>query len=428
MELRNRIQGLVYIKGRDVEPSPHNFRKHPQEQRDALRASMGDLGLIAAGIVRKLPDGSYQAVDGHLRAEDNQNVELPWILVDLDEEEAKKAILMLDPIASLATTDAGILDKVLQSVDINDEALQNLCQKLADEAGLYKVEMDKTPLEDDEIPALPVNPVTKLGDVWLLGPSLVHRVMCGDSTNAEDVAKLLNGAVPQICVTDPPYGVVYNPGWRNEAAAKGLIQYAARREGEVQNDDRVDWTDAYKLFPGDVIYVWHAGKHTGQVSGNIQDAGYEIRSQLIWKKPNFAISRGDYHWQHEPLLYAVKKGRTSKWCGDRSQSTIWEISNRLEASDKTDHGTQKPLECMARPIRNHGSPGDGVYDCFGGVLTTLMAAQSLDRQAYCMELDPKYVDAGLQRYMNRFGVEAILESTGQRFSQVKEERHGELQS
>lgn len=419
MQLRNRIQGLIHLKGSEVIPNPANFRSHPKQQRDVLRAAMEDLGIIAAGIVRQLPDGSYMAIDGHLRGEDNPDETLPWLLVDLNEEEAKKAILTLDPVSAMAEINKEVLNEVLQTVDINDEEIQKLCAKLADDAGLYKE--DKENLEDDEIPQTPENPVTRLGDVWVVGPHK-HRIMCGSSTDPQSVRHLMAGNIPHMMVTDPPYGVVYNPGWRNEAAEKGLIQYAARREGKVLNDERVDWTEAYKLFEGDVVYVWHAGKHTGEVSKNIQDAGFEIRSQLIWKKPNFAISRGDYHWQHEPLLYACRKGRPSKWCGDRSQSTIWEISNRLEATDKTDHGTQKPLECMARPIRNHGKDDDSVYDPFGGSGTTMVASEEIGRQSFLMELHPPYVDVTLMRMRSRFGSEITLEETGQSFEEVAQER------
>ena len=414
--MKDRIQGLVYLKGKDVKPSPFNFRTHPQQQKDALNAAMGRLGVVAAGIVRKLEDGTYEAIDGHLRAAENQETELPWLLTDLDEQEAKEAILTIDPLSALAGTNAEILDAVLQSVDINDEALQNLCTKLADEAGLYKEEQEEAD-EDGKI-EIPDVVVVKNGDIWILGTSPQHRFMCGDSTSKEDIDKLLAGNLPFMCVCDPPYSVKYDPSWRNEAAAKGLINFAARREGIVMNDDRVDWTDAYKLFPGDVLYVWHAGRHAGEVMRNVEDAGFEIRSQIIWKKPNFAISRGHYHWIHEPMVYSVRKGSTAKWCGDRSQSTVWEITNRLENGDETEHGTQKPVECMARPIRNHGDVNDDVMDIFAGVFTTGIACEQLGRRCFGIDLDPKWVQAGIQRWEKMTGKQAILEATGQTLSEL----------
>ncbi len=384
-----------------------------------MSAVLSSIGYVDALLARRLPDGTLELIDGHLRLDTTPDSEVPVLVCDLNDEEAKQVLLTFDPLSAMASTNAAMLDGLLQQVDINDEEIQKLCAKLADDAGLYKDEKEN--LEDDEIPQTPANPVTRLGDVWVVGPHK-HRIMCGSSTDPQSVRNLMVGNIPHMMVTDPPYGVVYDPGWRNEAAEKGLIQYAARREGKVLNDERVDWTEAYKLFEGDVVYVWHAGKHTGEVSKNIQDAGFEIRSQLIWKKPNFAISRGDYHWQHEPLLYACRKGRPSKWCGDRSQSTIWEISNRLEATDKTDHGTQKPLECMARPIRNHGKDDDSVYDPFGGSGTTMVAAEEIGRQSFLMELHPPYVDVTLMRMRSRFGSEVTLEATGQSFEEVAQER------
>jgi DNA modification methylase len=174
-------------------------------------------------------------------------------------------------------------------------------------------------------------------------------------------------------VTDPPYGVDYDPEWRHGA---GLSD--SHSIGQVRNDDRVDWTAAYKLFPGDVAYVWHAGRFAGDLAQNLAAAGFGIRAQIIWRKPAFAISRGQYHWQHEPCWYAVRQGRTSKWVGDRSQSTVWDVSNRID--DRTEHSTQKPIECMARPVQNHGGREDAVYDPFLGSGTTLVACEQLGRR------------------------------------------------
>jgi DNA modification methylase len=155
-----------------------------------------------------------------------------------------------------------------------------------------------------------------------------------------------------------------------------------------------------------VAYVWHADRHASTVQSNLFDAGFEVRSQVIWAKQNFSISRGHYHWKHEPCWYAVKKGRTASWIGDRKQTTLWEIN--LSANADGGHGTQKPTECMERPIRNHG--GD-VYDPFLGSGTTLIAAENLSRQARCVEIDPGYVAVSLQRYLDAFNITAELIDT-----------------
>lgn len=237
---------------------------------------------------------------------------------------------------------------------------------------------------------------TERGQVWVI-PSLsvagkAHRVMCGDSTSADDVARLMGGETPNLMVTDPPYGVEYDAGWRDEAAAAGLLQFGAARQGVVQNDDRFDWFDAIKLFTGNVIYCWHADLRAKDVAQFLENAGYEIRYQIIWAKPHFVIGRGHYHTRHEPCWYAVKKGNTASWIGDHSQDTLWQIT--LDHNVTGGHSTQKPLECMARPIRNH--EGD-VYDPFLGSGTTIVACEQTGRIGYGMEISPAYVAVILQR-------------------------------
>lgn len=163
-----------------------------------------------------------------------------------------------------------------------------------------------------------------------------------------------------------------------------------------------------KIVGCDVAYVWHAGRHAAELVSNLHSAEYEIRSQIIWNKPAFAISRGHYHWKHEPCWYAFKKGKTAKYVGGHSQSTVWDISNRLtDEEGKTNHGTQKPIECMARPIRNHGEESDHVYDPFLGSGTTMLAAEQLNRRCFGMEISPKYVSVILQR-MKDAGCECRL--------------------
>lgn len=234
------------------------------------------------------------------------------------------------------------------------------------------------------------------GDLWVI-PSKSgkgeHRLLCGDSTNADDVARVLNGAKPKLMVTDPPYGVEYDPAWRNEAAEKGYIAFAPERFGNVANDDRVDWTDAWKLSPSEIVYCWHGDRHASTVQANLESAGFEIRAQIVWAKPRFVISRGHYHWQHEPCWYAVRKSCNASWIGDHSQTTLWEIP-MLDDVDQKVHGTQKPTECMARPMKNH--EGD-IYEPFSGSGTTLAAAEQNGRICYAIEIEPSYCSSILER-------------------------------
>ena len=270
-------------------------------------------------------------------------------------------------------------------------------------------------------PPVPVNPVTKPGDLWVCGK---HRILCGDATVAADVFRVCGPTVPFLMVTDPPYGVEYDPMWREQA---GLGQQ--RQTGKVANDDQADWTAAYKLFPGDVAYVWHAGIHAGEVVAGLEAIGFDIRAQIIWSKQHFAMSRGHYHWRHEPCWYAVRKGRRSNWRGDRTQSTIWEVPNlNPMGGDRTEkatgHGTQKPVELMRRPILNHTKRGEVVFDPFLGSGTTLMAAELTERICFGIDIDPRYVDVAIVRWQDFTGQAATLEGNGGTIDQVKAERLG----
>ena len=260
--------------------------------------------------------------------------------------------------------------------------------------------------DPDAIPEPPVDPVTKAGDVWVLGN---HRLVCGDSTNADDVALCLDGAEPHLMVTDPPYGVEYDADWRNRAArtsdGMGNRAIGAGAVGVVENDDRSDWREAWALFPGDVAYVWHATLFTVEVLNSLEACDFEHRSQIIWNKGRIAISRGHYHWQHEPCWYSVRKGKTGHWQGDRKQSTVWDIDKPRKS--ETGHSTQKPVECMARPMRNNSKQGDAVYDPFLGSGTSIIAAEMEGRACYGLEISPAYCDVIVNRWEEFTGNKAV---------------------
>jgi DNA modification methylase len=239
-----------------------------------------------------------------------------------------------------------------------------------------------------------------------------HRIVCGDCTDADVVGKALNGIKPHLMVTDPPYGVEYDPEWRSKA---GINKNKAKM-GVVLNDDRADWRETWALFPGEVAYIWHGGLHAATVADSLVACGFSIRSQIIWSKDRFALSRGHYHWQHEPCWYAVKGA--GHWAGDRKQATVWNIPARDDSG--VGHGTQKPVECMKRPIENNSSPGQAVYEPFSGSGTTIIAGEMTGRHIHACELNPAYVDVAVTRWQDFTGNKAILEATGQTFSEVKE--------
>lgn len=254
--------------------------------------------------------------------------------------------------------------------------------------------------------------ITKLGDMYELGD---HLLICGDSTDPSTVSRILDNREVVLMVTDPPYGVNYDPAWRDKAG-KGC-----RAKGKVQNDDKADWRLTYSLFTGSIAYVWHGGKHSALVASNLEDCQYEITNQIIWSKQHFAISRGDYHWKHEPCWYAVKKGHNHNWKAGRKETTVWDIANlnsfgkSKDEDERTDQSTQKPLECMGRPIQNHTDAGDWVYDPFLGSGTTLIAAEKLGRKCLGVELSPAYCDMIVKRYknfMNKKDIHPVIKKNG----------------
>ena len=395
------------------------YSRNPRKNDDVVErmvASIKEFGFKIPILARS----SGEVVDGHLRLKAAQKLgmtELPVILCDEWTETQVKAFrLMVNRSATWAEWDFEVVALELgelQSIDFD-----------LDLTGFDTAEMDnllfrgKDEDPEDVAPAPPVEPVTQPGDLWVCG---VHRVLCGDATSAESVTRLIGSATPALMVTDPPYGVEYDPGWR-ERAGLGRV----RQSGTVANDHQVDWIAAYKLFTGDVAYVWHAGVHAAEVARGLEACGLNIRSQIIWAKQHFALSRGDYHWHHEPCWYAVRGGKSSHWCGDRSQSTLWQIPNLNPiggTGDKvTGHGTQKPLELMRRPILNNSVPGDLVYDPFLGSGTTLIAAEKTERICYGLDIDPRYVDVIVRRWQQVTGKQAVLEGEGRMFDQIAAER------
>ncbi|MCH8270223.1 MAG: site-specific DNA-methyltransferase [Planctomycetes bacterium] len=397
------LRGLA-VPVADLHLDPANARRHGDRNVEAIAASLSRWGQRAPLVVQR--DGMVvRAGNGRLEAAKR----LGWthvaaLIVDEENVDATAFAIADNRTAELAEWDDEALAALLESMDGDVLAATGFAQGELDAliAGLSHAE-----LVEPALPEVPEEPVTRPGDLWALGG---HRLLCGDATKPEDVGRLLDGREPFIMVTDPPYGVEYEPKWRLDAGLNKPWQ--TRAEGRVSNDGTADWTPAYRLFPGRVAYVWHAGRFAGGVADNIHAAGFEVRSQIIWAKPSLVISRGHYHWQHEPCWYAVRKGGSAKWCGGRKQSTVWDIANmhRTQGSvddGKTMHGTQKPVECMARPIRNHGGKGDDVYDPFLGSGTTLIAAERLGRSCFGIEISPGYCDVICQRWSNLTGKDAL---------------------
>jgi ParB-like chromosome segregation protein Spo0J len=338
-----------------VLPYARNARTHSASQIDQIAASMREWGWTNPVLV----DEAGMIIAGHGRIEAARKLglsEAPVMVATGWSEAKKRAYVIADNKVAL---NAGWNEELL-AAELTD------LHELAFDMNLVGFEVgelerllgsDGAMEREDDVPATPETPVSRAGDLWLLGR---HRLLCGDATCASDVARLLGDVRPHLMVTDPPYGVEYDPAWRNESGAS-----QTRRTGKVLNDDRADWREAWALFPGEVAYVWHGALHAGTVADSLNASGSEIRSQIIWSKERLVLSRGHYHWQHEPCWYAVKKGGSGAWAGDRKQTTIWPIS-AMNQDAETVHGTQKPVECMRRPMLNNSSTGQAVYEPFSG--------------------------------------------------------------
>ena len=384
----------------DLVEHPRNPNKHGDKQIALLAKIIRNQGWRNP-IVVSADSGFIVAGHGRLMAAKVLNVEqVPVDYQPFDNEAEEYAHLIADNrIAELAEADKSELAKLVRELeDKIDLDLTGFDAPSIEELLATKEEsqVDAEP-KTDKAAELQVKWKTEKGQLWKLGE---HRLLCGDSTNAKDVDRVLGDDKADIMVTDPPYGVNYDPSWRAEAG----ITLNENKLGKVQNDDIADWTPAWQLFDGDVCYVYHAGAKAGTVQQSLEDSGFNIRSQIIWSKDKMALSRGDYHWQHEPCWYGVRDGKKGNRTEDRTQTTVWQIAAREDSGHG--HGTQKPVECMARPIRNHHC--STVYEPFSGSGTTIIACEQLDKKCRAIEIDPNYVAVALERYVDATGKEPVL--------------------
>ncbi len=344
--------GIEWWATGDVRPYEKNPRKIPARAIDKVALSIGENGWRQPIVV----DADGVIIVGHVRLRGAQKLGLDRVPVhvakDMTPEQVRKYRLMDNRCHEETDWDLEVLTleiKELEALDLDlkftgfepreiDEFLVNP-DPAADEAA-------------NQVPPVPTKPASRLGDLWQCGAS---RVLYGNATDPEDVARALGDLRPLLMNSDAPYGIDLDPTWREKAGLGATVQ-----RGKVANDDRVDWSAAHRLFPGDIAYVWHAGIYSGPVAAGLQDIGFEIRAQIIWTKPHFVLSRGAYHWQHEPAFYCVRKGARSHWRGDRTQSTVWPVATlnpfggKNQEETATGHGCQKSIESHASPpLKSH---------------------------------------------------------------------------
>lgn len=388
-------------------PSARNARTHSEAQIAEIAGSIRSFGFSNPILVGE--DGDIIAGHGRLAAARQLGLkEVPVIVLrGLTELQRRQLLLADNRIALNSGWNLNMLHTELKDLKVLGADLERL--------GFTKQELNKAlapavlkgRTDEDDIPQAQESVVSSLGDVWCLDR---HRIVCGDCTEPTIVGSVLAGATPRLMVTDPPYGVDYDPSWRHRAGVN-----KSTRTGTVHNDKRADWEAAWALFPGSIAYVWHGALHAPTVAASLERQKFSIRAQIIWAKPRLVIGRGDYHWQHEPCWYAVRtKGH---WTGDRKQTTLWAISSTKQDAD-TVHGTQKPVECMRRPMQNNSGPGDPIYDPFLGSGTTLIAAESVGRICLGAELNPAYVDVAVRRWQKFAGRSATRAKDGVKFDEL----------
>ena len=375
-------------------PYVNNARTHSPEQITRLRSSLREFGFINPVII----DRDYGIIAGHgrvLAAKEENITEVPCVFVDYLTEAQKKAYILADNRMAL---DAGWDEELLR---IEIESLQgadfdvSLTGFSEDEiADLFADDEDKKAKDDDFdlSAALEKASFVERGDIWTVGR---HRLMCGDATNAEDVAALMDGKKANLIVTDPPYGVsfkssdgltIQNDSMKNDEFYTFLYNSFQNMAGHLEN--------------GGSAYVFHADTEGLNFRKAFIDAGFHLAGVCIWVKNSLVLGRSDYQWQHEPVLFGWKKGGKHSWYSDRSQTTIWSYD---KPKRNKNHPTSKPLDLLGYPICNSSQENAVVMDTFGGSGSTLMACEQLNRICCMMELDEKYASVILRRYVEDTG-------------------------
>ena len=429
----DKMLKVDYLSPSELIPYEGNPRIHSEMQIEKLMSNIREFGVVLPVLI----DENKVIISGHAVVTACKKLELAEIpcvsISHLNEAQKKACTIALNRLTEDSTWDKVKLKT--EMLKLRDLGLE-LTQTGFERREILRLRMDiaDTPKDEDAVPEEVKNPVSRVGDVWILGD---HRLICGSCTDKDTVDKLLAGAKPHLMITDPPYGVKYNPEWRNK-----LLRKTSSRTGKVLNDDKDDWREAWALFPGEVAYVWHASLHGRVVAESLEVNDFVLRAQIVWTKPNFTLGRGDYHWQHEvcwyavredeniecpeilqycpgydECIYAIRKNCKSHWQGSRSESTLWQIDFKNQDTQTT-HGTQKPVECMRRPMLNNSEINDEIYEPFSGSGTTIIAAESCRRKCFAIELSPEYVDMAVKRWQDYTNRAAILEGDGRTFDEI----------
>ena len=384
----------------DLIPYARNSRTHSDEQVAQIAASIKEFGWTNPILV----DAEGVVIAGHGRlmaARKLGYTEVPTIELSEMTETQKKAYVIADNRLALnAGWDNEMLTIELNELLADGYALDILGFETNELNALLEPDVIEGLTDEDAVPEVGPDSITKSGDIWLLGK---HRLMCGDSTSMEHLAKLTNGQMVDMWLTDPPYNVAYEGKTKDSLT----IQNDSMGDDQFRQFLRDSYTAADTVMkPGAVFYIWHADSEGYNFRGACHDAGWKVRQCLIWKKSSMVLGRQDYHWKHEPCLYGWKEGAGHLWATDRKQTTILEFER---PSRNKEHPTMKPVALFEYQMLNNTKGGDIVLDSFGGSGTTMIAAEKNGRIANVMELDPKYCDVIVKRWEDFTGKKAVLE-------------------
>jgi len=400
------------VKVADLIPYALNSRTHSDEQVAQLAASIREFGFTNPVLI----DEQANLIAGHgrlLAARKLKMEQVPAVVVTGLDDRRRRALVIAD-------------NKLALNAGWDEEALRVELEDLATDFGelmgfsqdelvdlLKKNEVTEGLTDEDAVPEAPEEPITREGDVWLLGR---HRLMCGDSTSIDHLQQLCDGQLVDMWLTDPPYNVAYEGGTKEKLTIKN---------DSMPNDTfRQFLRDAYSaadavMKKGAVFYIWHADSEGYNFRGAAADIGWQIRQCLIWKKSSLVMGRQDYHWMHEPCLYGWKDGASHLWASDRKQTTILEFA---KPSRNGEHPTMKPVELFEYQMLNNTKGSDLVLDSFAGSGTTAIACEKHGRNARLMELDPKYCDVIIKRWQDYTGQNATLDGADKTFNQLVVER------
>lgn len=383
---------IEYLDIAHLTPYEKNARKHKNLDVDNIAKSIEKYGFND-------PIGIWSEkniiVEGHgrlLAAKKLKMKTVPVVRLDhMTDDQRREYAIAHNATAELSEWDLDILPDELADLDLSEFDFEFGIEDEEEEIEIVEDEAPEVDLQND--------PITKIGDIWQMGR---HRLMCGDSTSIDDVEKLMSGQLADMLLTDPPYNVAY------EGKTKDHLTI---QNDSMDNDSfRQFLRDAFSaadvvLKPGAVFYIWHADSEGYNFRGACFDIGWKVRQCLIWNKNSMVMGRQDYHWKHEPCLYGWKDGAGHLWASDRKQTTVidWQRPTKAEI-----HPTMKPVGLFDYQIKNNTKGGDIVLDLFNGSGTTIMACEQNGRNARCMELDPRYVDACVKRWEIFTGEKAVL--------------------